>query len=88
MSEAIMVIGDTFKIVTPDKDQFYAGEKDGQECWPIRHSQGCHGDCMDCRGMWEERLDKLALLPMEVLQHKGSVMPMGDMAALKSALIL
>jgi hypothetical protein len=64
----VVTIGDVFEVRRPGKDQFYAGDKDGAKCWPVRHGQGCYGDCMDCRSNWEERLERLELLPFDMLR--------------------
>lgn len=78
MGKRVVTIGDVFKVRMPGKDQFYVGDKDGAKCWPLRFGQGCYGarhssDCEDCRSSWEERQERLALLPLDMLQTRAGV---------------
>lgn len=75
MSNSAITIGDIFIINKPNfKHDFFGGKNPkGVKCWPIRHGQGCYGDCSDCHFRWDEQLDKLAKLPLEVLQTRAGV---------------
>lgn len=68
MSEPDITIGDVFEVRDPAGNQFYVGDKGGAKCWPIRYGQGCYGDCLDCRSLWEERLKNFRLLPFDMLR--------------------
>ena len=65
------LIRDTYIINIPDtKTDFYAGEKNGEKCWPIRYGQGCYGDCSDCRSRWLEQFERMKNLPSDLLKVK------------------
>jgi len=63
-------LGDLFSINKPGRKRFYTGETDaGIKCWPLTHGQGCYGDCMDCFRIWEDRLDGILKLPLNMLSR-------------------